>query len=290
MKMKQKIVSVLIMALGLLLLAYPFLSNYMFEKSASSAIQIYKRKTDSMNQKEKKQIFLDAQKYNRDLSKSLVQLTDPFKLKQRHGEKLSYTKILNLDGSGVMGYVRVPCISIELPIYHGTSAEVLEHGIGHLAASSFPIGGKDTHSVLTGHTGLSSARLFTDLIQIKKGDLFFIQVIDRELVYRVDQITVVRPDDTRKLQIIKGEDHVTLVTCTPYGVNDHRLLVRGVRTKYHKKSNHIKQEHRDSQWMAIYKRAVLIGLMIIVLMIFMIKGAQKIRKNAYVKKKERREK
>lgn len=290
MKMKQKIVPVLIIILGLLLLAYPFLSNYMFEKSASSTIQSYKRKADSMDQKEKKQIFLDAQKYNRDLSRAMVQLTDPFRLKQRHGEKLSYTKILDLDGPGVMGYVRIPCISIELPIYHGTSAEVLEHGIGHLAASSFPIGGKDTHSVLTGHTGLSSARLFTDLTQMKKGDLFFIRVVDRELAYRVDQITVVRPEDTRKLQIIKGEDHVTLVTCTPYGVNDHRLLVRGVRTKYDKKSDHIQQEHRGSQWMAVYKRAILIGLLIIAFLICLIKGFQKVRGKIHVKKKERREK
>lgn len=243
-----------------------------------------------MGQKEKQQVFLDAQKYNMDLSRSLVQLTDPFKLKQSHGEKLNYQMILNLDGSGVMGYVRIPCISIELPIYHGTSAEVLEHGIGHLAASSFPIGGKSTHSVLTGHTGLSSARLFTDLTQMKKGDLFFIKVIDLELAYRVDQITVVRPEDTRKLQIIKGEDHVTLVTCTPYGVNDHRLLVRGVRTKYEKGSDSIQQEHRESQWMAVYKRAILIGLLIIGLIIAAIKGLQMVRGKIHVKKKERREK
>ena len=113
-------------------------------------------------------MFQEAKKYNDDLRKSLVQLTDPFKLKQKSGENLEYRKILNIDGSGIMGYVKIPCISVELPVYHGTSAEVLEHGVGHLAASFFPIGGKSTHSVITGHTGLSSARLFTDLTQMKK--------------------------------------------------------------------------------------------------------------------------
>ena len=109
----------------------------------------------------------------------------------------------------------IPCISVNLPIYHGTSGTVLEHGIGHLAASSFPIGGKDTHAVLTGHTGLSSAKIFTDLTEMKKGDFFFIHVLDKKLAYRVDQITVVEPQDTKELQIMEGQDLVTLVTCTP---------------------------------------------------------------------------
>lgn len=233
-------------------------------------------------------MFLEAQSYNEDLKRSMVQLTDPFQSKQVREENIDYKKILNINDSGIMGYLRIPCIGVELPIYHGTSEEVLEHGIGHLPASSVPIGGKGTHSVLTGHTGLSSARLFTDLTQMKKGNLFFIKVLDRELVYRVDQITVVKPEDTRRLQIIKDEDHVTLVTCTPYGVNDHRLLVRGVRTKYDQRSGHIQREHRDSQWMEVYKRAVLIGFMIIGMMIFMLQGFQKIRKRFEGKKKERR--
>ena len=134
-------------------------------------------------------------------------------------------RILNIDGSLIMGYLKIPCISVNLPIYHGTSGTVLEHGIGHLAVSSFPIGGKDTHAVLTGHTGLSSAKIFTDLTEMKKGDFFFIHVLDKKLAYLVDQITVVEPQDTKELQIMEGKDHVTLVTCTPYGVNDKRLLV-----------------------------------------------------------------
>ena len=184
-------------------------------------------------------------------------MTDPFKVKRMDGEMVHYNRILNIDGSSIMGYLKIPCISINLPIYHGTSGTVLEHGIGHLAASSFPIGGKDTHAVLTGHTGLSSAKIFTDLTEMKNDDLFFIHVLDRTLAYKVDQISVVKPEDTEKLQIIDGKDYVTLVTCTPYGVNDHRLLVRGVRTKYVKKQRYDQEIRVPNGWELINERSQL---------------------------------
>ena len=178
-----------------------------------------------------------------------------------------------------MGYLEIPCISVNLPIYHGTDAEILERGVGHLAASSIPVGGKSTHSVLTGHTGLSSAKLFTDLTEMKNDDLFFIHVLDRTLAYKVDQISVVKPEDTEKLQIIDGKDYVTLVTCTPYGVNDHRLLVRGVRTKYEKtQESSIRQRNKDSQWMGTYKRAIAIGLAIVMALVLSGKVYQKLRR------------
>lgn len=216
-----------------------------------------------MDQKIKEKVLDEARGYNENLLRSSIQLTDPFKTKKINGETVFYNNILNVDRSEIMGYVKIPCISVDLPIYHGTSAEVLERGIGHLAASSFPIGGESTHAVLTGHTGLSSAKLFTDLTEMKKGDLFFIHVLDKKLAYRVDRITVVKPDDTRNLQIIDGEDHVTLLTCTPYGVNDHRLLVRGKRTRYHEKEEQTKERPHHSQWMEVYKQAILIGLLIV---------------------------
>ena len=190
-----------------------------------------------------------------------------------------YNNILNLDHSGIMGYLEIPCISVNLPIYHGTDAEILERGVGHLAASSIPVGGKSTHSVLTGHTGLSSAKLFTDLTEMKNDDLFFIHVLDRTLAYKVDQISVVKPEDTEKLQIIDGKDYVTLVTCTPYGVNDHRLLVRGARTKYEKtQESSIRQRNKDSQWMGTYKRAIAIGLAIVMALVLSGKVYQKLRR------------
>lgn len=261
--MKQKVIPILIVISGFLLLAYPFLSNYLFEKSAGSTVESYQEKTDMMDQKIKEKVLDEARGYNENLLRSSIQLTDPFKTKKINGETVFYNNILNVDRSEIMGYVKIPCISVDLPIYHGTSAEVLERGIGHLAASSFPIGGESTHAVLTGHTGLSSAKLFTDLTEMKKGDLFFIHVLDKKLAYRVDRITVVKPDDTRNLQIIDGEDHVTLLTCTPYGVNDHRLLVRGKRTRYHEKEEQTKERPHHSQWMEVYKQAILIGLLIV---------------------------
>lgn len=261
--MKQKVIPILIVIAGFLLLAYPFLSNYLFEKSAGSTVESYQEKTDMMDQKIKEKVLDEARGYNENLLRSSIQLTDPFKTKKINGETVFYNNILNVDRSEIMGYVKIPCISVDLPIYHGTSAEVLERGIGHLAASSFPIGGKSTHAVLTGHTGLSSAKLFTDLTEMKKGHLFFIHVLDKKLAYRVDRITVVKPDDTRNLQIIDGEDHVTLLTCTPYGVNDHRLLVRGKRTRYHEKEEQTKERPHHSQWMEVYKQAILIGLLIV---------------------------
>lgn len=261
--MKQKVIPILIVIAGFLLLAYPFLSNYLFEKSAGSTVESYQEKTDMMDQKIKEKVLDEARGYNENLLRSSIQLTDPFKTKKINGETVFYNNILNVDRSEIMGYVKIPCISVDLPIYHGTSAEVLERGIGHLAASSFPIGGESTHAVLTGHTGLSSAKLFTDLTEMKKGDLFFIHVLDKKLAYRVDRITVVKPEDTRNLQIIDGEDHVTLLTCTPYGVNDHRLLVRGKRTRYHEKEEQTKERPHHSQWMEVYKQAIMIGLLIV---------------------------
>ena len=274
--MKQKIIPVLIVLAGFLLLSYPFVSNYLFEKSAGSAVESYQEKTAGMDQTVRDKAMEEARRYNRELLRSAVQLTDPFKAKRSDGEMFHYNRILNTDGSSIMGYLKIPCISVDLPIYHGTGGAVLEHGVGHLAASSFPVGGKDTHAVLTGHTGLSSAKIFTDLTEMKKGDLFFVHVLDQKLAYRVDQIAVVEPEDTKKLQIIEGEDHVTLVTCTPYGVNDHRLLVRGVRTAYHEKEEHAKARKHHSQWMEVYRRAILAGLLIIFLLIAARKGYEKI--------------
>lgn len=277
--MRQKIIPILIILFGFALLSYPFISNYMFEKSAGSTIKSYEKQAKTYDQKQKEQAFREAEEYNKDLIKSAVQLTDPFKVKKSNGETMIYNNILNIDHSGVMGYLEIPCISVNLPIYHGTDAEILERGVGHLAASSIPVGGKSTHSVLTGHTGLSSAKLFTDLTEMKKEDLFFIHVLDRTLAYKVDQISVVRPEDTRKLQIVKGKDYVTLVTCTPYGVNDHRLLVRGVRTKYVKKQrSSIRPRNQDSQWMRTYKKAIAIGLMIVTALILLGKVFQKLHR------------
>ena len=281
--MKQKIIPILIVLTGFLLLFYPFTSNYLFEKSAGSTVESYQEKAAGMDQAIIKKVMDEAKQYNGELMRSSVQLTDPFKEKRLDGETVHYNRILNIDGSSIMGYLKIPCISLNLPIYHGTSGTVLEHGIGHLAASSFPIGGKDTHAVLTGHTGLSSAKIFTDLTEMKKGDFFFIHVLDKKLAYLVDQITVVEPQDTKELQIMEGKDHVTLVTCTPYGVNDKRLLVRGVRTAYHAKEEEIRARNHHSQWMEVYKRAIFAGLLIICVLIAARKVYEKMKTHQVTK-------
>lgn len=259
----------------------------MFEKSAGSTIESYKKQSKTYDQKEKEKALKEAKEYNQDLTRSAVQLTDPFKTKKSDGETMVYNNILNLDRSGVMGYLEIPCISVNRRSITGTDAEILERGVGHLAASSIPVGGKSTHSVLTGHTGLSSAKLFTDLTEMKEGDLFFVYVLDQTLAYKVDQISVVKPEDTRKLQIVDGKDYVTLVTCTPYGINDHRLLVRGVRTKYVKnQKNKIRPRNKDSQWMGTYKRAIAIGLAIVIALILSGKVYQKLRRAEKIRQKE----
>lgn len=277
--MRQKIISILIIILGFALLSYPFISNYIFEKSAGSAIRTYEAKVNTYDQKQKEKALKEAKEYNDRLMRSSIQLTDPFKVKKQNGETIIYNHILNLDHSGIMGYLKIPCIDVNLPIYHGTDPKILERGIGHLAASSIPVGGKSTNSVLTGHTGLSSAKLLTDLTEMKKGDLFFIHILDHALAYKVDQIFIVKPEDTKKLQIIYGKDHVTLVTCTPYGVNDHRLLVRGIRTKYiKKKETSIRSRMKDSQWMKTYRRAIIIGMIIVSILFTIGNIFRKIRK------------
>ena len=275
--MKQKKLAVLIILIGFLLLLYPFFSNYIFEKSAASTVRSYQNKTNQIEQKARDDLLYNARTYNQNLWKLRAELTDPFQKKQDQRQKTSYQKILNIDGTGIIGYIKIPCIFVELPIYHGTSEEVLRQGAGHLSASSFPIGGKNTHSIITGHTGLGSARLFTDLIQMKKGDKFFLQVLDQNLAYKVEQIKIVKPENTKDLQIIYGKDYVTLVTCTPYGVNDHRLLVRGIRTTYEKKQEEQVIKNRGSKWLGVYKKAVMAGILVTIMIIFIMKMIGRIK-------------
>lgn len=261
--MKKKLLPAMVLIFGIFLCSYPWISNYLYERSAGSKIQSYQKKVKSFTEHRKTQWISLAQKYNQELSGSRVKLTDPFSERQA-SSGLSYQKMLAMDASGIMGTVEIPCIRLELPIYHGTSQDVLEKGAGHLFGTSLPVGGKSTHSVITGHTGLGKARLFTDLTELKKGDLFYISVVSRNLVYRVDQISVVEPEDTGKLQIMDGEDYVTLMTCTPYGINSHRLLVRGSRTSYQKaEKERILGRNQNSQWMRAYQKAWMVGLLIL---------------------------
>lgn len=215
------LVTMFLVGLGLLL--YPTLSNYVNTLHQSKAIVSYVESVKNLNAKEYERILSEANEYNASLANSYQR----YKLSEAEEEK--YEKLLNVDGNGIMGYIQIPSINVSLPIYHGTDDYVLQSGIGHLDWTSLPIGGEGTHCVLSGHRGLPSSKLFTNLDKLEIGDTFMIRVLDEVLTYEVDQILIVEPDDTDELKIVPGEDYCTLVTCTPYGINTHRLLVRGHR-------------------------------------------------------------
>ena len=234
MKRVRDILPLLVILAGLLVLLYPTISNFLIEQNASRAIASYDAATVDLGQEEREQMLADARAYNDALAASSGAGTpaseggEPAQV----GETLAYEDLLNLNGDGMMGYITIPRLKETLPIYHGTSESVLQVGVGHLPDSSLPVGGPGTHAALSGHRGLPSAKLFTDLNKMKVGDLFYIRVLDQTLAYKVTSIETVLPNETKSLAIQPGKDLVTLITCTPYGINSHRLLVHAERTDY----------------------------------------------------------
>ena len=218
---------IIVFLAGLGLMMYPTVSDMVNKAHQTVAIDSYEEELSKLSNEDFSSILEEARKYNSALT------TNEF---PKNSEDLDgneeYKKAMNPAGNGMMGYVKIDAINLKMPVYHTTKESVLQSGIGHIPTTSLPVGGESTHAVLTGHRGLSSARLFTDLDKIQLGDVFFIYVLDDILAYQVDQIKTVLPEQTQDLQIIEGEDHVTLVTCTPYGVNTHRLLIRGTRIPY----------------------------------------------------------
>lgn len=256
---------ILIIMGGIVLLLYPWVSNYLFENRKDSLIEIYQKEVEDTKEESKDEMILLAQTYNQMIYETPVKLTDPFTMNQiEEGLEINYENILKINKTGMMGMIEIPKISVNLPIYHGTSDSILEKGIGHLQGTSFPVGGKNTHAVLTGHTGLNYAKMFTDLTSLEKGDYFFLNILGEQLAYKVNQIEIVLPNEVDNLYIEKGMDLVTLITCTPYGINDHRLFVTGERTEYkqmfYEEEN--KKEVLDTMWMRSYTKAILIGLII----------------------------
>ncbi len=280
--MVKKILVTLFIGASLVMMFYPWISNFVNQHQADITVDNYKKKEKSLSEEQKEEMWKKAQMYNADLAKNQVELTDPFvESKSAIKSGLIYNNLLNIDKSGMMCYLEIPCINVNLPVFHGTAASTLERGIGHLEGSSLPVGGKSTHAVLTGHTGLNNAKLFTDLTEVKEGDLFFLHTLGKDLAYRVIEIEVVLPEVTQDLLIRKGKDLVTLITCTPYGVNSHRLFVTGIRTKYtpEEKENAKDDRSKDSQWMNAYKKAAIIGLAIALAVIILLKSFSKIREH-----------
>lgn len=207
---------------GISLLLYPAFSNYWNSKTQSRAIVDYEAVLEHLKPEDYSAMFQAAYDYNRALYETDYPLMD-------YEEIPSYYDTLKLPGSSIIGYVKIDKIGVELPIYHGTSDEVLSVGVGHLEGTSLPVGGENTHSVMSAHRGLPSAKLFTDLDRLEPGDTFQITVLDQVLTYQVDQVKVITPTEAEDLLIAEGKDYCTLFTCTPYGINTHRLLVRGIR-------------------------------------------------------------
>lgn len=221
--------SLLVFLIGCGMLAYPSVSNWLSNRNQSELITEYSNAVDNLDDTDAEQEIRKAEDYNHDLADTVKLVDDPFV--DDSGDKTEYNTLLNATDSGIMGYVEIPKIDVLLPIYHGVGSDILTKGIGHLPETSLPVGGESTHCVLAGHSGMSNARLFTDLTKLIECDEFIIHVYNRDLYYTVDQVKKVAPTDTTDLQIVDGEDFVTLVTCVPVGVNSHRLLVRGTRTE-----------------------------------------------------------
>lgn len=218
------LVMLILFFVGLSVLLYPAISTYWNSKTQSRVVESYESLIESMNREDYDAIFEAADNYN----KALFALDHPM---AAYDQIEGYDQTLDLNSDGMMGYVSIPSIGVELPIYHSVNENVLGFAAGHLEGTSLPVGGESTHSVLSAHRGLPTAKLFTDLDKVQIGDTFNITILDRVLTYQVDQILIVQPENIHEIQIREGEDYCTLITCTPYGINTHRLLVRGVRAE-----------------------------------------------------------
>lgn len=275
---KNRVTVILLVAVllaGLSLLLYPFVSNYWNSLHQSQAIAAYMDDVRKLDDSTYEAMWEEVQRYNASL------LEDENRFFPNDEEKQYYEQLLNVSGNGIMGYIEIPSIDVMLPIYHGTSEEVLQVAIGHIEGSSLPIGGESTHSVISGHRGLPSSRLFTDIDQLSEGDTFTLMVLDEVLTYEVDQIRIVEPEDISLLAIEEGQDLCTLVTCTPYGVNSHRLLVRGHRVENQGTGGMFRimadAMMIDSRYVAII---IAIPILIIVILLMAIRSLKRRKKKA----------
>lgn len=277
--MKNKIITIiLVLALlaGVGLLLYPVVSNVLHDRKKDTILTEYNEGIANLSESSQDKIRAEAEKYNRKLMGTVI-ISDPFDPDYADDMDESYVSALNPDGTGIMAYIEIPRIKVYEPVYHGTSEETLAKGAGHLANTSLPVGGMGTHAVITGHTGLPDAEMFNKLDTLKEDDIFYIHVLGETLAYQVDQMKVVEPSDVSDLYINAEKDYVTLITCTPYGVNSHRLLVRGTRVSYTKEVQEIAAAQQSEgagteNWKKIYGVAIAkgIGLAVVILLIVIV--------------------
>lgn len=222
---------ILIFIAGVGIMSYPLVSSVINNIDSRNHVEEYTKTTKQMSSEETVEMFKQAEKYNHSLTNNVI-ITDPFDKEAYEKIGADYDDALNVDGNGLIGYIDIPKINVYLPIYHGTTENILAKGAGHLQNTSLPIGGESTHSVISAHTAYPGETFFDYLTDMEEDDEFYVHVLDRVLKYEVDSIKVVLPEETDDLRVVKGEDYVTLLTCTPYSVNTHRLLVRGKRVEY----------------------------------------------------------
>ncbi|MBQ7895906.1 MAG: class C sortase [Oscillospiraceae bacterium] len=259
---KAVILAAILLLVSLGITIYPLIANALAEKYRSEIQTKYFEKIESMDTTEIDEAWKEAEKYNRLLTSGVVQ--NNFSDEALDLANVGYEAILNLNADGIMGYIEIPRTDTYLPISHGTEAETLEKAVGHVIGSSLPIGGEGTHSVLSGHSGMSDQKMFSDLEDLHLGDIFYLHVLNETLAYKVTSIDTVLPEDTSLLGIEPDKDMVTLVTCTPFGVNTHRLLVRGERTDYEEAVVEVEEMidavDTQSAWTRQYYRGILIGI------------------------------
>ena len=259
---KAVILAVILLLVSIGITIYPLIANALAEKYRSEIQTKYFEKIEAMNDEALDSARADAEKYNRLLTSGVVQ--NNFSDEALDLANVGYEAILNLNADSIMGYIEIPRTDTYLPISHGTEAETLEKSVGHVIGSSLPIGGEGTHSVLSGHSGMSDQKMFSDLEELHLGDIFYLHVLNETLAYKVTSIDTVLPEDTSLLGIEPNKDMVTLVTCTPFGVNTHRLLVRGERTDYEEAVVEVEEMidavDTQSAWTRQYYRGILIGI------------------------------
>lgn len=226
---KAKLALIVLLILAILVTVYPVISNFLYDKHRSRVQTEYFAAIEQMDDATIQKAKQEAEAYNALLAKGV---SPAFSDEQVKSAFSSYNELLNLNGDGTMCYIEIPAIAANLPVAHSTEADTLEHSIGHVVGTSLPIGGSGTHAVLSGHSGMAGQRMFTDLHELKAGDMVYIHVLNEVLAYEVESLETVRPEDTASLSIVQGKDQLTLITCTPIGVNTHRLLVHCGRTEY----------------------------------------------------------
>ncbi len=262
---------ILILLVGLSLLLYPTVSDYWNNLHQSRAVSEYVEQVANLDNEVYDQLLTEASAYN----DRLAQKENRYKITEE--DIAEYSSLLNVSGNGVMGYIEIPAIDVSLPIYHGTDDSVLQVAVGHIEWSSLPIGGKGTHSVVSGHRGLPSARLFTDLDKLVVGDSFVIRVLDETVTYEVDQILIVLPEELEALQLDPEQDYCTLVTCTPYGVNTHRMLVRGHRVENAQEAKVIRVTADAIQIEPVIMAPLVAAPMLLILLIWLLIPSRKKR-------------